>query len=182
MLQGQLLAAYTRVEGQFVPRFRELARLFLGIDLEIDLDRRPSSLQLRLSLANTDRRSADELSESQRFFVDIALRMAIAEHLATATDPAFLYIDTPEGSLDIAYEYRAGEMFARFVQGNGRLLMTANINTSQLLLRLAEECGTQQMSLVRMTEWTYLTDVQQESEPLFEKAYGAIEQTLVSAR
>lgn len=177
-LQGELLSAYTEVEGQFVPRFQELAQLFLGIDLEIDLDQRASSLRLRLALANTDRRSADELSESQRFFLDIALRMALAEHLATDSNPACLYIDTPEGSLDIAYEDRAGEMFARFVQGNARLLMTANINTSELLLRLAASCGADRMSLVRMTEWTYLNEVQEESEELFEKAYGAIERAL----
>ena len=177
-LQGELLSAYAQAEGEFVPRFRELAELFLGIDLQIDLDRRASSLQLRLALADTDRRAADELSESQRFFIDIALRMAIAEHLATPTDPVFLYLDTPEGSLDIAYEYRAGEMFASFAEGNGRLLMTANINTSELLLRLAAKCGADRMKLTRMTEWTSLTDVQEAHEDLFEKAYGAIEQTL----
>jgi DNA repair exonuclease SbcCD ATPase subunit len=181
VLQGQLLSAYTEAEGLFVPRFRELAQLFLGISVEIDLDRRASALQLRLSLANTDRRAADELSESQRFFIDIALRMAIAEHLATPTDPVFLYVDTPEGSLDIAYEYRAGEMFASFAEGDGRLLMTANINTSELLLRLAAQCGADRMKLVRMTEWTSLTDVQQAHDPLFEKAYGAIERTLEQA-
>jgi energy-coupling factor transporter ATP-binding protein EcfA2 len=180
-LQGQLVSAYAEAEGQFVPRFRELAELFLGIPVEIDLDRRATALQLRLSLANTDRRTADELSESQRFFIDIALRMSIAEQLATPSDPVFLYVDTPEGSLDIAYEYRAGEMFASFAQGNGRLLITANINTSELLLRLAAKCGADQMKLVRMTEWTSLTDVQQAHDPLFEKAYGAIERTLGQA-
>jgi predicted nucleic acid-binding Zn-ribbon protein len=177
-LQTELLSAYAQVEGEFVPRFQDLAKLFLGIDLEIDLERRASTLKLRLSLANTDRRSPDELSESQRFFIDIALRMALAERLGSPEHPSFLYIDTPEGSLDIAYEYRAGEMFARFVMGEGRLLMTANINTSELLLRLADKCGAEQMSLVRMTDWTYLTEVQQESEDLFERAYGAIEQKL----
>jgi len=69
-------------------------------------------------------------------------------------------------------------MFASFAEGVGRLLMTANINTSELLLRLAAQCGADQMKLVRMTEWTSLTDVQQAHDPLFEKAYGAIERTL----
>lgn len=181
-LHTELMKAYTAVEHEFVPRFQELAHLFLGIDLEIDLEIRSAKLRLRLALAQSDRRSPDELSESQRFFLDIALRMALAERLGAGSGGAFLYVDTPEGSLDIAYENQAGEMFASFVEGGGELLMTANINTSELLLRLAERCGAEQMKLVRMTNWTYLSEVQQAHEALFEKAFTAIEQKLEAAR
>ena len=65
--------------------------------------------------------------------------------LSRSPSPAYsatLYIDTPEGSLDIAYERRAGRMFGKFVEGHERLFMTANINTSQLLQELAPTCGT----------------------------------------
>jgi hypothetical protein len=34
------------------------------------------------------------------------------------------------------------------------------------------------MQLMRMTEWTYLTDVQQDAEGLFDRAYGEIEEKL----
>jgi hypothetical protein len=89
-----------------------------------------------------------------------------------------LYIDTPEGSLDVAYEARAGSMFAEFVRLDNDLLMTANINSSQLLLRLAEQCGRESMQLVRMIDWSQLSDVQAEHELLFESAYGDIEAAL----
>lgn len=91
-------------------------------------------------------------------------------------------IDTPEGSLDIAYEARAGDMFADFVSAGFNLVMTANINSSQLLIRLAERCGTGLMELARMTNWTPLTEVQAEEEDLFNKAYMRIERELLDAQ
>ena len=177
-MQKDLIGLYAQVESEFVPEFRGLASEFLGVDIEVDLDRRASSLQLRLALAEQDRREPDELSESQRFFVDIALRMALAKQFASPVSPATLFIDTPEGSLDIAYERRAGRMFGRFVDGADRLFMTANINTSKLLLELASTCGSDKMNLVRMTDWTSLSEVQQEAEDDFEAAFTAIEQAL----
>jgi DNA repair exonuclease SbcCD ATPase subunit len=177
-LQEGLVEAYVRVEGAFVPRFTDLAYRFLGVPLEIDIERRGSDIRLRLALADSDRRAPDELSESQRFFVDIALRMALAQQMASAEHPACMYIDTPEGSLDIAYESRAGSMFGSFVEGQNQMLMTANINTSELLGQLAATCGPERMRLLRMTEWTYLTEVQQQAEGLFERAYASIEEKL----
>jgi hypothetical protein len=171
------------MEHEFVPLLHDLANEFLGLPLQVDLERRGSRLSLTLSFAGSERRSPEALSESQRFFMDIALRMALARKLAAAGEPATLYVDTPEGSLDIAYEMRAGRMFGRFAQGNGntapnRLIMTANINTSQLLQELALFCGRDHMELVRMTDWTDLSEVQLEAVDAFEEAYAAIERRL----
>ena len=59
------------------------------------------------------RREIHQLSESQRFFVDIALRMAFAHFMSDPEGKASLFIDTPEGSLvHIAYENRAGNLGA----------------------------------------------------------------------
>ena len=55
---------------------------------------------------------------------------------------ATMMIDTPEGSLDIAYESRVGDMFADYIiEYHQNLFMTSNINASQLLISLAEKCG-----------------------------------------
>ena len=181
-LRDELTARFAEMEHEFVPLLHDLANEFLGVRLEVDLQRRGAQLGLVLSLAGSERRSPEALSESQRFFVDIALRMALASKLASPGQPATLYVDTPEGSLDIAYEMRAGRMFGRFAQGNGgnpnRLIMTANINTSQLLQQLAAVCGRDSMDLVRMTDWTELSDVQLEAEADFEAAYTVIERRL----
>lgn len=181
-LRDQLTARFAEMEHEFVPLLQGLAHEFLGVPLEVDLERRGAHVGLLLSFAGSERRSPEDLSESQRFFMDIALRMALARKLAREGDPATLYVDTPEGSLDIAYEIRAGRMFGRFALGASgrpnRLVMTANINTSQLLQQLASVCGRAHMDLVRMTEWTELSDVQLEAQAHFEAAYAAIEAEL----
>jgi hypothetical protein len=178
-VQRVLSAVYAEAENEFVPRFTNLAQSFLGLELEIYLNtKRSTGVELVLTIEGTERRALDQLSESQRYFLDIALRMALAQNMTKESTPPTLYIDTPEGSLDIAYEARAGQMFGEFVLQNARIVMTANINTSQLLVRLAEVCGSAHMGLVRMTGWTTLSDVQIESEGLFDTAYEAIEAAL----
>lgn len=184
-LRDALAARFGEMEDEFVPLLHDLALEFLGVPLQVDLERRGSRIGLSLSFAGSERRRPEALSESQRFFMDIALRMALARKLASASEPATLYVDTPEGSLDIAYEMRAGRMFARFARGAGssgnRLIMTANINTSRLLQELAAACGHESMQLIRMTEWTHLSDVQLEAEDAFEQAYATIERRLSGA-
>lgn len=178
-LQGRLERGYASTEREFVPRFRHLAELFLGMDLSVSLrETAPTELRLEIELDGDARQDPQELSESQRFFIDIALRMALAQQMSLETDRAALFIDTPEGSLDIAYEDRAGEMFARFVESGHDILMTANINTSLLLKTLASKCGEDRMALSQMTGWTELSDVQQSASKLFQDAYGEISDAL----
>jgi DNA repair exonuclease SbcCD ATPase subunit len=178
-LQRSLESSYSAAEEEFVPLFRRLAGLFLGIELDVRLESKVATgLALVLELRATVRREQYQLSESQSFFVDIALRMAMAQFMSNDKSPAGLLIDTPEGSLDIAYESRAGEMFAQFVKGGHSIMMTANINTSQLLQKLAKECGAHQMELTRMTTWTDLSEVQIQESKLFHQAYASIEKEL----
>ena len=183
-LQNEFKKEYSLAEADFVPRFQALARSFLGVDLLV----RPVvseaittlGFSLEVEMKGSARRDDFQLSESQRFFLDIALRMALAQYMCSDDRGGSLYVDTPEGSLDIAYEARAGRMFADFTASGHSLVMTANINTSQLLLELATACRAEGMTLHRMTSWTELSDVQLSEEVLFEKAYDAIEKALVS--
>lgn len=180
-IQEALLQAWRDAEVSFVPRFRNLAESFIGLPIQISLDTGNSvagTAHLALSVNDTHRRKSEQLSESQRFFLDIALRMSLAQHMGGDSAGACLYIDTPEGALDIAYEARAGDMFSNFVTEGDQLVMTANVNTSQLLRRMALRCGREKMQLVRMTEWTTLSDVQVQEEQLFTDAFEAIETAL----
>jgi energy-coupling factor transporter ATP-binding protein EcfA2 len=177
-LQARLTGAYHDGELEFVPIFRSLATRFIGLDIDVSLYKTRNTFGLALEMQGTRRQSTTELSESQRFFLEIALKMALVQYMSSDDSPAGLLIDTPEGSLDIAYEARAGDMFADFVQVGFNLLMTANINSSQLLKRLAERCRSEFMELVRMTEWTSLTEVQTAEEHLFNEAYAVIESKL----
>jgi len=178
-IQERLSEAYREAELEFVPAFRALAYKFIGLDLDVFLEPKEDSLELGLEVEGIRRRSTTQLSESQRFFLDIALRMALAEHMTNPSEGASLIIDTPEGSLDIAYEARAGDMFADFVERGNQIVMTANINASQLLKRLATRCTQARMQLIRMTDWAPLSEVQASEEALFDEAYSNIEHALV---
>jgi DNA repair exonuclease SbcCD ATPase subunit len=178
-IQAKLADGYRSAELEFVPLFTDLAQDFLGLDLELQLNvKRNTDVELVLTVEGTRRRALDQLSESQRYFIDIALRMALAQHMIGEDSPATLFIDTPEGSLDLAYEKRAGQMFADFVSNGNSVVMTANLNASQLLRQLAARCGREHMELVRMIDWRELSDVQAEAEELFDLAYDDIERTL----
>ena len=177
VLQKKLIEGYASAEEQFVPMFKDLAENFLGLDLGIRLDASESAgVSMVLEVKDTARREVYQLSESQRFFIDIALRMALIQYMSDIQGKGCLLVDTPEGALDIAYESRAGDMFARFVAAGFQLIMTANINSSQLLLALAKRCGSEKMGISRMTEWTELSKVQLQEEGLFEKAYQTIQE------
>ena len=176
LLNREIERQYTAAEGDFVPLFKDLARRFLGLELDIRMElNEASGIQLLIDVESHTRRHAHQLSESQRAFLDIALRMALAQFMAPAGSRTCLCIDTPEGALDIAYEARAGDMFAQFVANGHNLIVTANINTSQLLQNLASRCGHSLMTLRRMTNWTELSEVQQAEERRFEEAIDMIE-------
>ncbi len=177
--EKKLQEQYGDAQEEFVPTFRKLAQSFIGLPIDIELEYRrgknEAGFRMQLQISEQLRQSPDEMSESQRFFLDIALRMALSAYMAPA---ATLLIDTPEGSLDIAYEARAGHMFATFIDDGSRIVMTANLKSSQLVLRLAEECGKAKMGIERMTDWTELSSVQTAEEALFKQAYDEIESHL----
>lgn len=180
VLQRSLERKYMDAEATFVPMFKKLAQAFLGVDLDITLtSTQPTGLHLEIEMRGNARRKQSQLSESQRFFIDIALRMALAQYVSDPESLATLFIDTPEGSLDIAYEDRAGQMFADFVKSGHAMIMTANINSSKLLTTLAHSCGIDAMRIVQMTHWTELSDVQRNAEDLFKTAFDDIDAALV---
>lgn len=167
---------YASMAETFIPTFQQYAKSFIGLDIDIELRNVNGMSSLVVSVNGSDRRLRYQLSESQQYFLDIALRFSLIENIRT--ERAFMLIDTPEGSLDVAYESRAGKMFADFVAKGYSVIMTANINSSQLLLRLAELCGEQKMKIERMTEWTILSQVQQDEQNVIEEAYDRIEEKL----
>ena len=178
--ETEFKAQYTKGAQTFVPRFRELAESFIGLAVDVELEHRQgvdsAGFGLRLQMNDKLRLGPEMLSESQRFFLDIALRMALSEQMTGGAST--LLIDTPEGSLDIAYEARAGVMFSKYVDNGNFILMTANLRSSHLVLRLAGLQHDTGMQVARMTDWTELSEVQRSEEGLFLKAYEAIDDAL----
>jgi hypothetical protein len=62
-----------------------------------------------------------------------------------------------------------------FAEAGHRVIVTANLNSSQLLLELAKRCGRSRLRMCRMTDWAELSEVQQDEETLFDEAYDRIE-------
>lgn len=180
VFETEFKAKYTKGAQTFVPRFRELAEAFIGLAVDVELDHRQgqdsAGFGLRLQMNDKLRLGPEMLSESQRFFLDIALRMALSEYMTGGAST--LLIDTPEGSLDIAYEAKAGVMFSKYVDNGNFILMTANLRSSHLVLRLAELQHDTGMQVARMTDWTELSAVQRSEEPLFLSAYETIDNAL----
>jgi hypothetical protein len=85
----------------------------------------------------TQRKSREQVSESQREFIDLAFRMALID---VATEPktgAMLVIETPEASLDGLFIDKAGEMLRAFSQDPARegnvVILTSNLNRQNLI-------------------------------------------------
>ena len=88
-IQAELRQAFGQAESVFVPRFASFwrASFSASISTSVCLATVEGSVGLVLSIEGERRRSVDEMSESQRYFVDIALRMALAEHMVVEGAP-----------------------------------------------------------------------------------------------
>lgn len=181
-LQRSLEDSFAKVESQFVNIFTGYANQFIGMPISVQLEVPGGAVgaaKLIVSVKGLTRREQHQLSESQKFFLDIAFRMALISYMAEKKSQGGMYIDTPEGSLDIAYEKRAGDMLAMFADQGHQIIMSANLNSSQLLLAIAKKCRSDNLGLSRVMDWAELSQVQQQEEELFEEAYQKIEQEML---
>lgn len=84
----------------------------------------------------TIRSSREQLSESQREFVDLAFRMALIR-AAAADEGAMLVLETPEASLDSLFVYSAGDVLQGFgAEGSSIgnvVLASSNLNESAMI-------------------------------------------------
>jgi hypothetical protein len=83
------------------------------------------------------RTGPEQVSESQREFIDLAFRMALMK-VAGSDGVSSLVIDAPESSLDAVFVTRAAKVLARFAKpskGN-RLLITSNLVEGKLIPEL----------------------------------------------
>jgi hypothetical protein len=68
-----------------------------------------------VTLSQFVRRTQEQVSLSQREYLDIIFRMILIDELGSGTGT--LVVDGPEGSLDAVFAGRAGELFAHFAEG-----------------------------------------------------------------
>jgi AAA domain len=99
------------------------------------------------------RNGPDQVSESQREFVDLAFRMTLIR-VAGYEGSGSIVIDAPESSLDAVFSERAATVLVRFANqdlGN-RLIVTSNLVDGQLIPKMLAEAGIESASDTRVVD------------------------------
>lgn len=80
------------------------------------------------------RDSPEQVSESQREFIDLAFRMALVR-VGSQSQTSTIIIDAPESSLDAVFVNRAAKVLASFANANStnRLVVTSNLAAGNLI-------------------------------------------------
>ena len=86
------------------------------------------------------RTSPSTLSEAQRLFVDLAFRMALLTTWSKRKKKnVTLIVETPEGSVDVAYMVRVAQMLRQFAKEGNVVIITTNLNNDEFLPALFGE-------------------------------------------
>lgn len=85
----------------------------------------------------TERQLTDDVSESQREFIDLAFRMALIAAVTDEGARSMLVIETPEASLDSYFVTQAGQMLREFAAGDsaeGNVVIVSSNLASQNMI------------------------------------------------
>ena len=144
--------------------FGEFAGAFMKLPCFLTLEKiKDSKMKLFLPVIdNKTRYDAEELSESQRFFVDYSFRMSI---LSFFYDCASFYIcETPDSSLDISYEENAVDIFMKYLEKPNSLILTSNLNNSTFIKCVLERAS--RKKVLNLLKYGKISAVQQGHETL----------------
>jgi hypothetical protein len=78
------------------------------------------------------RESPEDVSESQREFIDLAFRMALAI-VSSEDGPATLVMETPEASLDVISMTKAAELLSDYAHRGRRVIVTSNLTNTEMI-------------------------------------------------
>jgi hypothetical protein len=122
---------------KFSSLFSGYAEKFLGVNCKLTFEELNGQKRFYPVIDGKIRQEEEELSESQRFFVDHSFRMSILSFFYNK--PSFYIIETPDSSLDISYERNAADVFKMFISlFPYKLILTTNLNNSEFLSYLIE--------------------------------------------
>lgn len=141
--------------GAIIRRFKEYITGFMAETCTLQYDVRekkigqgPSTVKFRFpgfSVRLTsgvfkdeaaNRLSSNDVSESQREFIDLAFRMSLIAEITTRS-AAMMVVETPEASLDSVFVPRAGTMIRQFLQvgenSSNFLIASTNLNREAMI-------------------------------------------------
>jgi hypothetical protein len=147
-LQSSLRKEFQRFRSQVADRTAQLGDLyaryatsFLGLRCELteteETDRLLNLTRFVPKFNGCARENPETCSEAQRFFLDIAFRMALIDLSSAFSDkPGTFLCETPETALDMSYVDNVVRMFDRFSEEGHSLLLTANIQPNGIAAKL----------------------------------------------
>ena len=114
----------------------------------------------------------DSCSEAQRFFLDIAFRMAVIDYACSGNDQSTTFIcETPETALDYSYINNVVSMFQAFTDRKHSLMITSNIQHDSIAGELVKKAKKkkQKPNIINLLEIGQLSDVQKKAKPELDK-------------
>ena len=152
--------------------YQTFASAFLGKTCTLE-DSPPDDRLLSLSMFvpkfdGAVRSVATECSEAQRFFLDIAFRMAAIEMASTLSGHrASFFCETPETALDMAHVENVSTMFLSFAKKDHSILITANLQKEGLAADVMAPLGkaARKRRVLSLLEVGQLDDVLRDALP-----------------
>lgn len=140
-ISNRMVAEVTENVLHFSNIFSSYAEQFLGVECKLTYTKLGDDVTERFYpvIAGITRQNEEELSESQRFFIDHSFRMTILTFFYQR--PTFYIVETPDSSLDISYEHNAAKVFLQFLEKPNTIIITSNLNNSTFLRYLIENSG-----------------------------------------
>ncbi len=145
--------------------FAQYAGKFLGVPCELTYIKQTGDTNKRFYpvIDGKVRFYEEEMSESQRFFVDHSFRMSILTFFYRT--PSFYIVETPDSSLDISYERNAASVFAEFLKKPNSLIITSNLNNSLFIEHLLDQENVD-LGIVGLLDIAKQSTIQNTSEQL----------------
>lgn len=153
---------------KFSALFSSFAEKFLGVKCSLTFDCLNGNLNRRFYpvIDGRIRLFEEELSESQRFFIDHSFRMSILSFFYTK--PTFYIVETPDSSLDLSYEKNAATVFLKFLKQPNTLIITSNLNNSLFVDYIADNEDDINVSIIGLLDIAKQSVIQNMSITLLE--------------
>lgn len=144
--------------------FSEFAEAFLQVPCYLSFDKygKKNVKMFIPAIDNILRKEEEELSESQRFFIDYSFRMSILSYFYNG--PSFYVCETPDSSLDISYEINAAHTFMKYLEKPNILVITSNLNNSTFIDCLIDSAPN--IKVLNLLDFGKISRIQRESEVL----------------
>lgn len=155
--------------------YKNMATAFLGKEVTLEYEKSPDKfVDINYLIPVFDgepRKSPEDCSEAQRFFLDIAFRMSliVLNQELTRTSGTFI-CETPESALDVSYVNNVVKMFFEFLENENKLILSNNLQKLGLAHLLISEAKEKHKDyyVFDLLKYGRLSDVQEKSSELFE--------------